>query len=363
MRCCARTSVVMIVAVACATSAACATFGASLSPDAAAARSAIFNRARVWRQTNVRAMDLKTGPQQPGAFRLGATVVCLYRNKQLEGHSPKFACLIGRDDEVKVKFGGANGEVYGEVLATRLLWALGFGADRMYPVRVVCRGCPYQFGGIRLPNGDSRFDPAVIERKMPGSEWPRDDGGGWSWNELEAVNVAAGGAPRAHRDALKLLAVFLQHTDSKPEQQRIVCLPLARARTRESCGSPFLMINDVGLTFGRANLTNATDTGSVNLVAWRRTPVWKDATGCVGNLPKSFTGTLDDPLISEDGRRFLANLLQQLSDRQIRDLFEAARVHLRLRNPSDPSSGFPTIEEWVAAFKQKRAEIVRRRCA
>ena len=32
------------------------------------------------------------------------------------------------------------------------------------------------------------------------------------------------GAPRAQRDALKLLAVFLQHTDRKPEQQRIVCL-------------------------------------------------------------------------------------------------------------------------------------------
>jgi len=81
-------------------------------------------------------------------------------------------------------------------------------------------------------------------------------------------------SPRAHRDALKLLAVFLQHTDSKPEQQRVVCLPSQRVRTRGSCGLPFLMINDVGLTFGRANRTNAADTGSVNLVAWRETPVW-----------------------------------------------------------------------------------------
>ena len=88
--------------------------------------------------------------------------------------------MIGGDDEVKVKFGGANGEVYGEVLATRLLWALGFGADRMYPVNVVCRGCPDEFGGTRLPNGDSRFNPAVIERKMAGSEWPREDSSGWS---------------------------------------------------------------------------------------------------------------------------------------------------------------------------------------
>ena len=68
--------------------------------------------------------------------------------------------------EVKVKFGGNNGEVYGEVLATRLLWALGFGADRMYPVNVICRGCPAELLGIERPNGESRFDPAVIERKL-----------------------------------------------------------------------------------------------------------------------------------------------------------------------------------------------------
>jgi len=34
----------------------------------------------------------------------------------------------------------------------------------------------------------------------------------------------------------------------------------------------------------------------------------------------------------------------------------------RLRNPADVSSGFATIDEWVAAFKYKRADIVQRRC-
>jgi hypothetical protein len=45
---------------------------------------------------------------------------------------PKFACIVGRDDEVKVGSAALISEVCGEVLATRLLWALGFGADRMY---------------------------------------------------------------------------------------------------------------------------------------------------------------------------------------------------------------------------------------
>ena len=84
---------------------------------------------------------------------------------------------------MKVKFGGGNGEVFGEVLATRLLWALGFSADRMYPVNVICRGCPAEFGGIERPGNESRFDPAVIERKAEGTEWPRTspDGHGKSW--------------------------------------------------------------------------------------------------------------------------------------------------------------------------------------
>jgi hypothetical protein len=307
-------------------------------------------------------MNLKAGPQGAGAFPFRSTVRCTYVDKQIGGMSPKFLCAIHEKDEVKVKFKATNGEVYGEVLATRLLWALGFGADRMYPVDVVCLGCPEALAGVRVPGGGMRFDPAVVERRMAGIEWPPDGKQGWAWNDLNVVNPSLGGAPRAQRDALKLLAVFLQHTDTKPEQQRLLCLDGARPDARASCRRPFLMISDLGLTFGRANRMNSNDMGSVNLVAWRATPVWKDEAGCTGNLPRSFTGTLEDPVISEEGRRLLANLLSRLSDRQLRDLFEGARVQLRLRSPGDPSSGLATVEEWVAAFKAKRAQIVERRC-
>src|SRR4029434_5045166 len=73
--------------------------------------------------------------------------------------------------------------------------------------------------------------------------------------------------------------------------------------------------------------------------------------------------TLNNPVIGEDGRRFLADLLVQLSDHQIRDLFEVARVQLRLQSPGDVSSGFATVDEWIDAFKEKRTQIVDRRCA
>ena len=95
--------------------------------------------------------------------------------------------------------------------------------------------------------GEHVFDPAVIERKPKGREITSENGGGWAWPELDLVDEQQGGAPRAQRDALKLLAVFMQHTDSKGEQQRLVCLPDSRAGASE-CARPFMMLHDAGLT-------------------------------------------------------------------------------------------------------------------
>ena len=326
-------------------------------PDDTPQRADAIARAQVWMPTNVRTRDIRRGPQGPGAFPFNATVTCTYSPKELSGGSPKFACLRG-DDELKVKFGATNAEVFAEVAATRLMWALGFGADRMYQVRVICQGCPSTLGGIARENDERLFDPANIERKMDGREFEPDSA--WSWNELDDIDGQRG-APRAHRDALKLLAVFMQHTDTKPQQQRLLCLEGGEG-ARGVCERPFMMVSDVGLTFGKANFTNANGKG-MNYIAWASTPVWKeDGTECVGNLSRSFTGTLKDPVISEDGRAFLANLLQQLSDDQIRALFEVARVNLRHRDPGKSSSGLATVDEWVEVFKRKRADIVDRRC-
>ena len=328
-------------------------------------RAAMIAGAHVWEPTPVPKMDLRTGPDGPGSFPPGATVSCEYRDIKLKGRSPKFVCALGDGDEVKVKYGGTNGEVYGEVAATRLLWALGFGADRMYPVRIICRGCPREFGGIERQNGDLIVAPAVIERKFPGKEYSEKEG--WKWNELDIV---ADKQTLAERDALKLLAVLVQHTDNKAVQQRLLCRDeRAEAGKAEGCRRPFMMVSDLGLTFGKASLSNANSKSGMNLTDWVRTPIWKDEKGgeepqiCVGNLPKSFSGTLDDPVISEDGRRFLAGLLEQLTDKQLHDLFEVAQVNLRTRTPNDPLSGMASVSEWVDAFKAKRDEIVNRRCA
>ena len=322
-------------------------------------RASLLARAQVWSPTNVTAMNIRRGPRGNDGFRFQADVRCQFVERTLDGTSPKFACVLPSGDEIKVKFGALNGEVQGEVAATRLLWALGFGADAMYPVRILCRGCPDTIG-IPWQPGERLVDPAIVERKMPGRELTRGDQPGWSWLELDLIDEEAGGATRAQRDALKLLAVLIQHTDSKPEQQRLVCLGEDERSASTSCEQPFMMINDLGLTFGRANLANTNPVGSVNLREWAQTPIWKEDGACVGNLPKSLTGTLKDPIISERGRDFLAGRLMQLSDSQIRALFEVARVDRRAV-PQDSRASSP-VDEWVRVFKAKRQEVVDRRC-
>ena len=308
-------------------------------------------------------MDLRLGPQGPEAFQPGQEVTCDYvYDQDLPGTSRKFNCAISKKDVVKVRYGEENGKVEGEVIATRLLWALGFGADGVYPVKVHCRGCSADPWVNRQPvAGEQSFEIAAIERKFPGDEIKADKDGGWSWKELRHVDEQLGGAPPAELDAMRLLAVLIQHTDNKIINERFVCLPGGLTESG-SCDRPFLYMHDVGLTFGHANLFDVNKVGSVSFDEWVNTPMWRaDPKMCVGHMRRSASGMLGDPQISEAGRKFLADLLVQLTDKQLHDVFEVARVDHRSRKPGteEPPA---SVDEWVNAFKTKRDEIVNNRC-
>jgi hypothetical protein len=321
--------------------------------ETSAMRLAAIRRAQVWKSTDVPAMDLRAGPQGPGAFTPNEIVNCDYLDKEMSGATPKFTCVRQPDDELKVKYGRDNGEVFAEVAASRLFWALGFAAERMYPVRVVCRGCPARIVGTEI---------ASIQRKTPGKDIETSSATGWSWTELDQVDPTVGGAPRAHRDALKLLAVFLQHTDSKSEQQRLICVGGRKNdQALESCAATIMLVHDLGRTFGRANLFNRDSVGSANLAAWSKASIWTSSTGCIANLPRSQTGSLDNPFIADDGRKFLGDLLAQMTDKQLYDLFDVARFPRR-STVTEASPNTTTVAQWVDVFKKKRNEVVNRVC-
>jgi hypothetical protein len=114
-------------------------------------RAAYLARSEVWIGGDLRSwvrhmrtLDLAAGP---GGVTPGTLVECAYVAPKpglfSGGATPKFVCRngSGTDATVKIKYGADNGEIYAEVAGSRLMWALGFVADRVDPVRVRCTGC------------------------------------------------------------------------------------------------------------------------------------------------------------------------------------------------------------------------------
>jgi hypothetical protein len=349
-----------------------------------------IRRARVWEPTDVSSRDLYKGPEGKLSFAVDQMITCDFVPKPLGGWTEKFLCRLEDGTIVKVKYvaGDRFKEVFGEVLGTRLFWALGFYADRMLPVRVTCRNCPKEpwkyvdarnnkhtpdeQGLIRsLPSeaevGTYTFDPAAIEEKLDAEPIEERKDEGWSWKSLKKVDENLGGATKAEIDAFKLLNAFVQNADNKFKQNTLAC---PRSELVEgdagkvTCRRPILYVDDLGSVFGKGGFTTGY-AGRVDYEGWRERPVWRNRESCEARLA-SIGGilrrsTLRDPDISEEGRALLAKQMEQLSDAQIADLFRAARIDRLHQTTSDGASGRRevTLEDWVALFKEKRDEITK----
>lgn len=322
--------------------------------------------ARVWAPppAPIGSVDLRRNSADADRFSPDNDVHCRFIRRPVGGTTPKFYCELPGGEVLKVKYGPGNPELPAEVAASRLLTALGFWADRMSIVRgVQCAGCPsFPFQALRCfqQTGSERacfagggtdvtrtvyFPAAVIERRLPGDVIESVEDEGWAWYELDRIDPGRGGSSRAEVDALRLMAVFLAHWDNKSPNQRLVCPPGAR-RPDGGCARPLAIMQDLGATFGPAKL---------DLHNWRTGRIWKDGATCtvsMKHLPWG-GGTFPDRQSSEEGRRLLLGLLEQLSDDQLRDLFEGARVTTH----DQISAEGRNVEAWVRAFKDKVRQL------
>jgi len=317
--------------------------------------------------------------------------------KELSGNSPKFLCRTADGHDLRLKYWDpetqtGNREVFATVAATRLLWALGFEAIPTLPINVRCDGCPEN------PMNDSgarrtRRYVAILQPTWPTPILSSNDvDQGWSWLELDsAIRSLPPGPDRARQrtyfDALTLLGVLIQHGDRKSEQQRLYCaapVDTAAGERRGSgdttamlferpnasaCLAPAVTIVDVGATFGGAGRESNPTTAKMNLGAWERQSVFRDAGSgpCRGDLTVSLKAGHDgepDPVISEDGRRFLVERLRRLTPEHARALFRAARVDqiVDAQRTDGTSAGVSSVDAWVAVFQDKVREIDARRC-
>ena len=140
--------------------------------------------------------------------------------------------------------------------------------------------------------------------------------------------------------------MFLAHWDNKAENQRLVCLSSFNPDKGEECAQPFLLLQDVGSTFGPSK---------VDLEAWKKAPIWENRTTCLTSMRElPFDGaTYGEARISEEGRRFVAGMLGKLTARQLTDLFTSSRFddELGLLRRSSP------VADWVNVFKERVRQI------
>jgi hypothetical protein len=321
-------------------------------------RTLALRHAKVWRPPHARA-DLVANPADPSGALSEPVVRCRFLSKRAHGTSPKFDCVLPDGEVVKVKYG--TDEVHAELAASRLLTALGFGADRMFLVpRIRCYGCPRfpfyvtwlldhlharAFAARHL--ADDRytdFEWAAVERRFEGASIEAHDAKGWAWWELDQIDPAIG-ASRAELDAFRIIAMFLAHWDNKASNQRLVCFD-APPGALEGPGRPppcqrsFAIIQDLGATFGPRK---------VDLPQWKATPIWADARSCaisMRQLPYD-GGTFPDVRITEGGRQLIAHQLAALDDHQIVSMFSTLRF---AEFGADASA-------WAQVFREKVRQI------
>ena len=316
-----------------------------------AARNDALTRATVFRDEPFNAASINFAADPNRGVVDSTLTSCKYKPDEVTGTTPKFDCELPSGEKVKVKYGYTQ-EIPSETAATRLLHALGFGADRVTRVDMVrCYGCPIQPFHTRalleMLNLDGYVDKRIdysshrdfkkvsVERNLDGKAIEVGNERGWAFYELKKIDASRGGATRAEVDALRLIAIFLHHWDNKSSNQRLTC---ADARTAD-CKHPLAMIQDVGSEFGPKK---------VEIDNWRAKPVWQDAEKCVVSM-KGMPyngGTFEDVAISEGGRRLLGERLRQLSAKQIETLFTAA--------------GLEDVPAWTAAFQDRVRQIAER---
>ena len=281
---------------------------------------------------DIASRNIKVGAAGRNRLRARSRRQLRLHRREADGHAEVRLRHFSRRQD-RVKYGEENGEVYSEVAATRLLWALGFGADRVYPVKVVCNGCPEDpMKNSKKVDGTREFAAAIVERKLRRRRHRAAQGfrlgmGRAQFRRPDERRRAAGASRRAeaargddsaHRQQAPAAAARVPRQSARPagpERRQLHASVHDDQRPRQDVRA--------------GDMYNADKKSAVNFEAWSSTPIWKDERhawrSCRSRLPDRSSIRRS----AKSGRKFLADLLAQLTDQQLRDLFEVARFTKR----------------------------------
>jgi len=345
----------------------------------AEARATAERSAKVWREPDP-GYDPVLGFNPTKGARAGALPVdanglamplkCV-ANKDLSkgaGTTPKFHCSVPGvvDDDgdlirykVKPHFKGQskekrNGEIYGEFLSSRFSKALGFFADDEWVADVTCPDCEKSLTSSFQGTSFTPFQPAAgIELALgKGLDVKCDNKDAGAIAE-SLSKLAQGGTPRAEIDAFKLWLAFIDHGDTKTDNQKYSCLDSVKNDdgTRGcKAGKAVYYVSDMGSTFGY----NSSSEKKARLEGWKG----KDPIKVSGGRCTTTAKSVGDANVSEAGRQLLATGLQRLLDAEtsngvITKVFRASRNQERDEAP----------EAWTAEFQRKARTIIDARCS
>lgn len=242
----------------------------------------------IWEQVDIPSRDLYRGPTSDGIAPALDRVTFLGR--QPGGTSPKYRIRDANDREWVVKI---SEESQAEVAAVRLVWALGF---RTEIDQIVPRISIQKIGNFKNARFEAR--PESIKR---GDRWS------WANNPYEGTREF---------DGLKIMMAFINNWDLKDENNLIVT----------EGGKSYMMVSDLGSSFGKLadkpqsrsgrSRNEPKDFANANFVK-----EVKD-----GIVVLDYRGMADNVMtgIKLEHARWVADMLLQLTDRQIADAFRAA---------------------------------------
>lgn len=345
----------------------------------AQARAQAERSAKVWRQPDP-GYDPVLGYNPASGPRVGAPAIdsngrakpisCVASKKENEGTgtTPKFYCsvpgLVDNNGEpirykIKPHFKGQskdkrNGEIYGEFLSSRFSKALGFFADDEWVADVTCPDCEKSLNKGFQGAPFSPFQPAA------GIELPLGHGIDVDCNNKDSGAIAGSleellkaGSPRAEIDAFKLWLAFIDHGDTKADNQKFSCLDSSKnpdgSRTCKE-GQAVYYVSDMGSTFGYSSSSES----KARLKSWQGKDPIKVSGGHCSTTAKS----VGDTSISEGGRTLLASGLQRLLDAEKTDGL-ITRVFRASRNDERDQPA----EAWTAEFQRKAKTIIDARCS
>lgn len=270
-------------------------------------------KAVLWKPVQIETLDLVAGPggeaMKPDLSRIE------FIEEEKDGHNKKYRIKDGSGKTWVAKLGR---EAKPETAAVRLVWALGYMSEVNYLVPKITIPGKGTFENVRL---EAR--PDNIDRL---EEWKWKDNPFVGTNELEG---------------LKMMMVFLNNWDVLDLQNKVLFVDGTELH---------YIVSDLGSTFGKL--------GSNNL------PVVYRLGRSTGNpedyLKTKFIDGVENGIVdlaykgknrglfegfSVSNAKWLASLLNRLSDKQIRDAFRAARYSDR------------EIEQFTQGVKNRIAEL------